>query len=192
MFKLRYSPSRLFNFLTVIILSGLCVLLNSLTQINFQKFDLPKNKPEFSATGFKASLYSTQGNLLYALSAESGIEYPDSTKINLTKLKLQIFNQVNSQLEQQLTSDNGWVDSKTHLGFLGDNVVLTAIESRPQDNILVYAQNVALNAKTRQASSSAPVKAIRNQSILTGQGFQLDYEKKLLTIESKVKVIYVK
>ena len=61
MFRLKYQSSRLFNILTAIILSALCVLFNALTKIDFHKLELPKNKPEYSATNFQANLYTPQG-----------------------------------------------------------------------------------------------------------------------------------
>ena len=113
MFKLKYQSSRLFNALTVIILSGLCVLLNSLTRIDFHKLELPKNKPEYSATNFQANLYTPKGILVYQVSAESGTQFPNSNRIMMTDLILQAFNESTTQIAQQLTSKDGWLDNQS-------------------------------------------------------------------------------
>lgn len=191
MFKLKYQSSRIFNVFTVIVLTGLCVLLNSLTQINFHKLELPKDKPEFSATGIAANLYDPQGKLLYRVLAESGIRFPDGENISLENLDFQSFNDKTKQLAQQLTSKNGWVDPQTSLGYLGESVVITSFDNDPQKIINVYTHDVSINGKTKFANSSAPIRATQGKSILTGNGFSLDYDKKFLVIESNVKVIYV-
>lgn len=192
MFRLKYQSSRLFNVLTVIILSALCVLLNALTKIDFHKLELPKNKPEYSATNFQANLYTPKGVLIYQVSAESGIQFPDSNRIVMQDLTLQTFNESTTQIAQQLTSKDGWLDNQSLLGFLGESVVITFFESVPAQNINVYTKNVNINGKTKFANSSAPIRAIQGKSILTGMGFSVDYDKKLLVIESNVKVIYDK
>ncbi|RTL12904.1 MAG: LPS export ABC transporter periplasmic protein LptC [Neisseriaceae bacterium] len=192
MFRLKYQSSRLFNILTAIILSALCVLLNALTKIDFHKLELPKNKPEYSATNFQANLYTPQGVLIYQVSAESGIQFPDSSKIMMQGLTLQAFSESTTQIAQQLTSKDGWLDNQTLLGFLGESVIITFFESVPSQNINVYTKNVNINGKTKFANSSAPIRAVQGKSILTGMGFSVDYDKKLLVIESNVKVIYDK
>ena len=91
MLKLKHHSSRLFNVLTIVILTVLCLLLGHLTKINFHRLELPKDKPEFSSTGVIATLFSPTGALLYKVAAESGFEYPDNTKIfliNCKKIKL--------------------------------------------------------------------------------------------------------
>lgn len=192
MFRLKYQSSRLFNILTAIILSALCVLLNALTKIDFHKLELPKNKPEYSATNFQANLYTPQGVLIYQVSAESGIQFPDSSRIMMQGLTLQAFSESTTQIAQQLTSKDGWLDNQTLLGFLGESVIITFFESVPSQNINVYTKNVNINGKTKFANSSAPIRAVQGKSILTGMGFSVDYDKKLLVIESNVKVIYDK
>lgn len=192
MFRLKYQSSRLFNILTAIILSALCVLLNALTKIDFHKLELPKNKPEYSATNFQANLYTPQGVLIYQVSAESGIQFPDSSKIMMQGLTLQAFSESTTQIAQQLISKDGWLDNQTLLGFLGESVIITFFESVPSQNINVYTKNVNINGKTKFANSSAPIRAVQGKSILTGMGFSVDYDKKLLVIESNVKVIYDK
>lgn len=192
MFKIKYQSSRLFNILTVVILAGLCVLLNNLTQIDFHRLELPKNKPEFSATGILINLYNSSGSLLYKVEAESGVQYPETNKILLSKLKLQAFNESTTTLQEKLTSDDGWIDHTTSLGFLGNNVVLTIVNPDPAKIIYVYARDVNLNAKTQFVISSAPVRATQGKSVLTGVGFNINYKKKLLTIESNLDIIYQK
>lgn len=191
MFKLKYQSSRIFNTITVIVLTGLCLLLNSLTQINFHKLLLPNDKPEFSATGIDANLYTPDGARLYRLLAESGSQFPERSRIGLTNLTMQAFNESTGELAQQLTSNDGWVDSKTTLGYLGESVLIVSFDKDPQKSIQVYTKQVNINGTTKFANSSAPIRAIQGKSIMTGIGFSLDYNKKFLTIESNVKVIYV-
>lgn len=192
MFHLKQHSSRLFNILTIIILSGLCLLLGELTKINFHKMELPKNKPEFTATGFVASLYSPQGALLYRVNAATGNQFPDSNRILMKTIVLRSYSESDSSLREEITSKDGWIDTKSSLGFLGESVVLTLSNSDPRQVVHVYTRDVNLNAKEKTAMSSAPVRAVQNKSILTGIGFHMNYESKVLIVESNVKIIYQK
>ncbi len=191
MSKLKYQSSRLFNLFTVIVLTCLCLLLNFLTKIDFHKLELPKDKPEFSATGIVADLYDPEGRHLYKVLAESGTRFPEGSQISLNKLDFQAFNESTGLLSQQLTSKNGWLDPESALGYLGESVVITSYDNDPQKIIKVYTHDVVINSKNKTAQSSAPILAVQGKSTLTGVGFHLDYDKKFLVIESNVKVVYV-
>lgn len=191
-FRLRYQSSRLFNLLTVIILALLCVLLNYLTRIDFHRLELPKNKPEFSSTGIEANLYSKYGKLLYRALAESGLQYPDSSKVILYKLNMLAFSESTELLQEKLTSNDGWIDTASSLGYLGESVALTISNVDPKYIINAYTKHVHLDAKKQFIYSTEPILATRGKSIMTGNGFTVDYVKKIMTIESNVKIVYVK
>lgn len=191
MFKLRHQSSKLFNFFTTIILSLLCVLLSSLTKIDFHKLGLPKDKPEFSATGINANLYESGGSLLYSFNAESGIRFPDSDKIALSGILMHAYNAKTNDMAQQLSSKDGWVDTKDSTAFLGESVVITSFDKDPTQIIRVYTKDVTINSVTKKATTSAAIRATQGNSVLTGNGVSVDYEKQFLVIESNVKVIYV-
>ena len=40
-------------------------------------------------------------------------------------LTLQAFSESTTQIAQQLTSKDGWLDNQTLLGFLGESVIIT-------------------------------------------------------------------
>jgi LPS export ABC transporter protein LptC len=152
--------------------------------------ELPKNKPEFSATGFTAKLYNRQGTLIYSFYAESGNQFPDSNKIKMTKVILRTFAESTGLMQAQITSNDGWLDTKNSLAFLGESVVLLAPHSDPLQVVHVYTNNVLINGTTKIATSSAPVTALQGSSRMSGVGFRLDYTRQLLTIESNVKATY--
>lgn len=190
MFRLKYQSSRLFNILTAILLSGLCLLLNELTKIDFHRLELPKDKPEFATTGIEANLFNPQGVLLYRVSAATGKQFPDSNKIVMSDIVMQGFGESDTLLHEQITSEDGWLDTKTSIGFLGESVIMTMTNPNPKQIVRVYTKDININGLTKYANSSAPVRATQGKSVLTGVGFTFDYEKKYLTIESHVKVIY--
>lgn len=192
MFHIKHHSSRLFNILTIVILAGLCMLLGELTKIDFHKMELPKNKPEFAATGFEASMYNPQGALMYRFDAATGNQFPDSSRILMKTIVVQGYSESDASLREQVTSNDGWLDTKSSLGFLGESVVLTLSNPDPKQVVRVYTRNVNLNANKKTAASSEPLRAVQNKSVLTGIGFHVDYESKILIVESNVKVIYQK
>lgn len=189
---IRYNSSRLFNLLTIIVLSCLCLLLNQLTQIDFNYINLAKNRPEFSATGVNIELFDPKGLQLYKVRAENGIQYPSSTKILLKKLQITEYNKSTGILNRTLFADDGWIDSKTEQGFLGENTKLVITDPDPNRNSTIYTKNIAIDWQRRYLSSNAPVRVVQGKNVLTGVGFSFDYEKQFITINSKVKIIYVK
>lgn len=188
---LKAKSSHLFNFFTGLVLAILCLLLNYLTHINFKKLSLPKDKPAFAATGINASLYESDGTMLYDFNAESGTQYPDSDVINLTNLTVKSFDKAKNTLTQQLTSNDGWVDTKTSQAFLGSNVVITIFNVDPSQAIKINTQNISIDAHAKVAHTNEKIQATQGKSVLTGNGVKVDYDKQILTIESNVKVIYV-
>lgn len=191
MFGLKYQSSKLFNLITAIILSVLCLLLEELTRINFHRMDLPKDKPVFSATGISASLYESNGHLLYNVYAESGNQFPDSSVIELHQITVKSYVESTGDLSQQLMSNDGWIDTKTSTAFLGESVEIMVMSKDPKQIIRAYTHDVNIDATTKKVVTSAPIRATQGQSVLTGVGVNLDYDKQFLTIESNVKVIYV-
>ena len=70
----KYHSSKLFQISAIIIISGLCLILDTLTQIHYNKVTLPKNKPEYKASGVDGSVYdigskSATGFVYYSNSA---------------------------------------------------------------------------------------------------------------------------
>ncbi len=190
--RLKYQSSRLFNLLTVIILALLCILLNYLTRIDFHRIELPKDKPEFSSTGIEANLYSKDGKLLYRALAESGLQYPDNSKVFLYNLNMLAFSESTSLLQERLTSNDGWIDTGSSLGYLGESVALTVNNIDPKYIINAHTRHVHLDAKKQFIYSSESILATRGKSVMTGNGFSVDYLRKIMTIESNVKIVYVK
>lgn len=183
---------RLFNVLTVIILCGLCLLLNALTKINFHRLSLPKDKPEFAATGFQANLYAPNGSLLYQFNAESGKQFPNDNKIIMKNITIQAFNESTGEIKQQVTSNDGWLDPRLRKGFLGESIQLVITSKDPKQNIYVYTNTVNLDGESKTMDSSSPIRAIQGKSVLTGVGFTANYDKQQLMIKSKVEITYVK
>lgn len=191
MISFKHQSSKIFNLFTGLILSLLCILLGKLTEIDFHKIELPKDKPEFFATGIVANLFDAHGDALYKISAESGTEFPDSSTIHLQQIKFEAFDESTNLITQQLTSKNGWVDTQKSLAFLGESVNITSFDKDPKQNIYIYTRDVTIDSVNKMATTSAPIRATQGSSVLTGIGVKLDYDKQIITIESNVKVVYV-
>jgi LPS export ABC transporter protein LptC len=169
----------------------LCLLLAELTTINFHKLELPKDKPEFFATGITANIYESNGGTLYHVIAESAQQYPDSDKVIFSNLTFNAFDKTTKKLAQQLTSADGWVDTKNKNAFLGNNVKMVNLAKLESENIILNTHNVNIDTENKMISTAADIKAVQGQSVLTGVGASFNYESQFLTIKSKVKIIYV-
>ncbi len=186
----RHYSSKTFQFFAIIIISSLCVLLNSLTQINFNKINLPKNSPQYNAYGIDGSVYNKDGHLLFNLISNEGWEYPDDNNVFLHQLKLSMYNESSDQVKYIVTSDNGWINRITKVGKLGKNTLATITDTDPEKTVIMYAENVDLDLDKQVFSSESDAHATQGKNVVYTHGFSYDNKKQFLVLNSKVKVIY--
>ena len=187
----KYYSSKTFQFFAIVIISSLCVLLDTLTKINFSKMDLPKNHPQYNALGIEGSVYNKRGRLLYNLTSSEGWEYPDDEKIFLRSLKLNVYSESSDVVKYVVTSDDGWVNQSTKVGKLGDNTVATITDPDPAKTVVMYATAVDLDMDKQIFSSQAEAHATQGKSVIYTHGFSYDNNKQFLVLNSKVRVVYV-
>jgi len=84
----KLYSSKSFQFFAIIIIASLCLLLDTLTRINFNKIELPKNSPEYNAEGISGGVYNKSGKLLYSLKSKFAWQFPDDKKIYMKNLEL--------------------------------------------------------------------------------------------------------
>ena len=191
--KHRYQGSRTFQVFTIILLSILCILLNFLTKIKFDKTSLPLDKPEYNALGVDGRIYNNvTGKLQYKLISDKGWQYPSQNKINLQDFTIYTYYESSDKIQYQLSTHDGWVDNTKKLGFLGESTVLVVDNLDPLQIIHIYTSMVNINFNKNFLDSLLPVKATQNKSIVYATGFSYDKEKQFLILKSKVKVIYEK
>ncbi len=191
MINLRNHSSKVFNVVTAVILTGLCLLLAQLTQINFHKLELPKDKPEFFATGVSASIYESNGEVLYHVVAESAVQFPDDEKISFFNMVFNAYDKQTNKLAQQLFSKDGWIDTESKSAFLGRDVKMLNISSLESRNITLTTHDVNIDTQHKLISTKSMIQANQGQSVLTGIGATFDYDRQFLTIESRVRITYV-
>lgn len=187
----KYYSSKTFQFFAIVIISALCLLLDTLTKINFNKIDLPKNHPQYNASGIDVSVYNKKGRLLYSLISDKGWEYPDDDKVFLRQLKLSMYSESSDVVKYTVTSDDGWVNRETKVGKLGANTVATMFDPDPQKNVVMYATDVNLDMAKQVFSSDQDAHATQGKSVIYTHGFSYDNVKQFLVLNSKVRVIYV-
>ncbi len=188
----RLYTSKLFQFGAIVVVSSLCLLLNSLTEINFDGIELPKDRPEYNAKGVGVSVYNRSGKLLYDLSSETAWEYPSDDKVYLDNLSINMYNESSDILKYNVFSHNGWVIYNNKTGLLGESTVITVNDLDAKKIIRIYGKQINLNLNTNMATSSEDVKAVQNKTSVSAHGFSYDHDKKFLVLNSKVKVIYEK
>lgn len=187
----KYHSSKVFQFCAIIIISSLCVLLDTLTRIHFNKVDLPKNRPEYNAYGVDGSVFNQTGKILYRLVSKEAWEYPSDERIFLKKLNLYIYDKTSNVVKYQIISDDGWVNHDAKIGELGKNAVAIVNNLEPKKVITIYGNDINLNLDKNLFTSSNDVKALQGQSVVTGHGFSYDSDREFLTLNSKVRVTYV-
>lgn len=177
----------------MIVLSAMCLLLNHLTQIDFKKLKLFKDKPEFTAQGFEVKIFQPTGGLLYRVTAESGMQYPDDDKIHLYNFDIHEYSKQVLDLETvHVEANDGWLNEKDQTYFLGQNINLTINNADPKKVIVIKTKNVNIDGVKQIADNNDAFIASSDKSSLSGVGFTIDYKNQTLFVKSRVKVIYEK
>lgn len=188
----KYHSSKLFQFITLIVISSLCLLLDSLTKIHFNRTQLPKNSPEYNVYGADVDVFSKSGKLIYRVSSDKAWKYPNDSKVYLTKVKIYFYAKGNDTVVYQINGDDGFVDPSNKVGRLGKNVVAVINSDNGVPKITFYGEQVKIDLNKNLFTSNEDIKVIRDKSIATAHGFSYDSDEEFLTLNSKVRVIYVK
>lgn len=188
----KLYSSRTFTLFATIIMGVLCLLLDTLTRINFNHIELPKDSPEYNAKGVNGSVYSKGGKLLYNLTSNTAWQFPTDKRIYMEKLNIKVYSESSDLIKYDLSSDDGWINHNSKLGFLGKNTHLVMYDSDPTKVIQIYGSAIDLDLNKNFIKSKADVKATQDKSIVTGTGFSYDRDRQYLIIDSKVRVIYIK
>lgn len=186
----KFYSSRVFTLFAMIIMGVLCLLLDTLTRINFNKIELPKNSPEYNAKGVDGSVYSKSGKLLYNLTGDTAWQFPEDKKIYMQDLEIKLYNESNDEVRYDLTSDDGWVNHTEKFGFLGSNTQMIIQDKDPAKVVTILGSSIDLDLNKNIFKSESDVKATQAKSVLTGHGFSYDRDKQFLIINSKVNITY--
>ncbi len=182
--------SKAFQFFAVVIIGGLCLILDHLTQIRFNKLSLPKTSPQYNAIDLSANVYAKNGVLKYKVSGDEAWEFANEDKVYIKKIVLIKYNESTNMIQYQVTSDDAWIDRKSKDGFLGKNVVAKMFESNPEQNIVLTGDDFYLNFKNNTIETSQDAHAIQGQNQVYTRGFNYDIKNKYLQLLSNVRVIY--
>lgn len=188
----KFHSSKLFQFITLIVISGMCMLLDTLTKIHFISSTLPKSTPEYKAFGADGSVYSKTGKLLYRVTSDEAWKYPLDKKVYLKNITMYFYDKNTDIITYKVSADDGWVDQNNKLGLLGKNVVAVVTGSSKDQNTVLYGNQVNMDLTKNIFSSSNDVRATQGKSVVTGHGFSYNSNEEFLTLNSKVRVLYDK
>jgi len=188
----KFYNSRTFQFFAIVIISSLCLLLDQLTRINFNKIELPKNRPEYKALGVDGKVFSRSGKLKYNLVSEEAWEYPADERIFLRKLQLYLYDKNSDLVQYEIDSNDAWINQNTKIGLLGESSVITVENSDPNKVIRLYGRQINLDMDKNIFSSNNDAHATQGKSVVYTHGFNYDDNKQFLILNSKVRVIYAK
>ncbi|MCX8514914.1 MAG: LPS export ABC transporter periplasmic protein LptC [Burkholderiales bacterium] len=188
----KFYSSKSFQFFSIVIISSLCVLLNSLTVINFHKIDIPRASPQYNATGINASVYSASGKLIYNLQSKSALEYPDQDKIYLQQLQIKVHDESSDAVEYYLNANSAWVNRITKDVFLQESVAITINNDNLSKAIHISGNNIKILANKNYIYSAESIIANQGKSSVFSKGFSYDGKQQMLLLESAVKIVYYK
>lgn len=201
----RYYSPRTFRFFTIIIMVVLCLILNTLTKINFNKIELPKNQPEYNATGAVGKIYNGNGQLIYQMMSGSAWKFPHDDRVYMQDIHAFMYTESTGAVKYEVNSNDGWINFNAQIGLLGKNSVLIVANKVPKQVITIYGSQVHIDLAKNYIYSSEDVKAVEDQKVVSGHGFTYDVKTQFLKLggaqsgavippgakpNARVKVIY--
>lgn len=188
----KYHSSKFFQLITLIVISSMCLLLDTLTKIHFSHSSLPRNSPEYTAYGADGEVFDHSGKLLYRVVSYKAWKYPNDQKIYLKKVQIYFYDKKSDAITYHISGDDGWMDEGNKMGLLGKNVVAVISGDKKTSPITFYGNQVHIDMKKNLFTSNNDVKAVQAKSILTAHGFSYNSDQEFLILNSKVRVFYVK
>ncbi|MCE3269068.1 MAG: lptC [Burkholderiales bacterium] len=188
----KFYSSRAFTAFAMIIMGVLCLLLDTLTRINFNKIELPKNRPEYNAKGVDGKVYAKNGKLLYSLKSNTAWQFPENNRIYLKDLNIKLYKESSDEIAYDLSSNDGWVDHINKLGYLGESTILIVMDKDPTKISRIFTSKVDLDLNKNKFKSNENVRVTQGKNVLTGRGFTYNRDQQFLEINSKVSITYYK
>lgn len=171
-------------------MGSLCLLLDTLTQINFNRIILPKNRPEYNAKGVTGKLYAKTGKLKYTLTSDSAWQYPNNDKVYAQNLHLFMYKESSDAVKYELLSNDGWIDHNKNFAYLGAGAHFILHDPDKGGDVNIYSSAVDLDMDKNLIRSHNDVRFMQGKNIITGHGFSYEHNREFLVINSKVKVVY--
>lgn len=175
------------QFITIFILSSLCIVLNYLTDFNLSLQSLPTNTPQYNMNKINATVYNKSGKLIYSFFATDGVSYTNNNKLYLTNIDFKSYFESSDVIEYHLSSDDGWIN-KDKVGFLGKNAHLYVF-SNPKNTTHISGTNIDIDLNTNIIKSKNKV-LIQNNNKLEGTGFVYNIKTGFLQLLSNIKINY--
>lgn len=188
----KLYSSRAFTVFAIVIMGVLCLLLDVLTRINFNRIELPKNSPEYNAKGVDGRVFQKNGKLLYNLKSDFAWQFPEDKRIYMKTLNIKVYKESSDDVAYDLTSNDGWVDHVSKIGYLGESTVLVIMDKDPTKITRMYARAINLDMNKNMFKSDENVRVTMDKSMLTGHGFSYDRDRQFLEINSNVRINYYK
>lgn len=183
----KYYNTKLLQFITILILSSLCIVLNYLTEFKISTQTLAPNIPQYNMQGINATVYNKNGKLTYSFFASDGISYTNNNRLYLTNLDFKSYFESSNLLEYHLTSNDGWLN-RDKVGFLGKNAQLYVF-SNPKSTTHISGTNIDIDLNNNMIKSKDKV-LIQNNNNLEGTGFIYNIKTGFLQLLSNIKINY--
>ena len=85
----NFNSSRVFQTFTITFISILCILFNTLTIVNYHKFELSKNNMQYIIKGVSGSVYAKNGLQTYSVQSSYVYKYPQDDRIFMSNILIE-------------------------------------------------------------------------------------------------------
>ncbi|OIR01684.1 lipopolysaccharide exporter periplasmic protein [mine drainage metagenome] len=186
---MKLSGTNLLPLLLLTLLAALTFWLQRTTQIGAVHDDgRDRHDPDFIVNNFTVRRYNLDGGLQQVLTAQKMLHYidDDSTEVSTPALTYYGANR-----QTQVTARQAWLTKEgKEVRLVGDvRLVRAATADSPQLVVTTAEMNVYPDAGI--ARSNVPVTITQGQSVITGNGFEVDNKTRIFQLVGKAHgIIY--
>lgn len=179
--------TRAFPLLLLILLAGLALVLNRMTELPYFSPNVAQRDPDLVIQRFVATEYGIDGQPRYRLNAVQMRHYPDE-HAELSAARLH--RTETGSAPMTVSADTARMDQKGNQLLLQDNVQVQTEAYGKQAPMTLRTSSMQLDTKTGAAKSDAPAVVESNGDVLRTVGFDYDHEQAHLKLRAKVSIDY--
>jgi LPS export ABC transporter protein LptC len=180
---------KLINVLVIIVLSLLCLAFDKLTNVNLMVLNFKKAQYFLNSYHTKLSIYS-HGHIKYIISADNMQLQSDINRFKCFHCYFIQYDELNHKISMSLVSDKAQYDIDQQILVADGHLHLSTFAQNQQNNINAFTDHVTIKTAINTVYGNNYINIVQNNNSLSGIGFNIDYNKKIMNLHSHVKLSY--
>lgn len=182
---------KLINLLVIVVLSVLCMAFDKLTTVNLALLNFKKAQYFLDSYHTKLNIYY-HGYIKYTIAADHMKFMSDINQINCLNCKFSQYDELSHKISMVLVGDKAKYDIDQQIMVADGHLKLSTFSANDKDNVEAFTDHIVIKTDSNTAHGDSYINIIQGENNLSGTGFDINYDTKIMTINSHVKLNYKK